>query len=342
MIKEAADPRIAELDVPLFIRLFQQWVKSVLNDLEADVLEAAQEFVNTELMPKYSRYTAKIFETATTRTHVTFAAVEEVDLGQNPLLRQGLWIGNFSLLDLPLAELARQLTAWSSARYYAVQRVELLDCAWEKPTLQHRAPNVLALTQHFNRLSQWVALQILTEGNLERRLRRMKLLLQLAQRLFEIQNYYDGMAVLSGFDSNSMFRLKQHVARLGHRSSGILVRLREIGLPDANFKELRIQYETALRTETPVLPYIGVFLSDLFKYYEGTKTFVECLINVRKCKGICKIITRIEEFCRARFAYLAIDQVQAKIDQLEDIDEETLIAMSVAVEKDDGTLLDTP
>jgi hypothetical protein len=52
------------------------------------------------------------------------------------------------------------------------------------------------------------------------------------------------------------------------------------------------------------------------------------------------MITRIEEFCRGRFAFLSIDQIQAKIDQLEDLDEDTLIAMSFEIEKDDGTLLD--
>jgi hypothetical protein len=345
MIKDAtagADPGRAELEVPLFIRLFQEWVKGVLNDLEAQVLEDAQQFVNRELMPKYARYTAKMFEQATVRVQAasTQKEIPRVELGNNPALLQGLWTGNFSLLDLPLAELARQFTVWSSTRYYAIKRCELLDCAWEKPRLRYRAPNVVALTQHYNRLSQWVAEQVLSERNLERRLQRMKLLVELAQLLFNAHNYYDGMAVLSGFDSNSMFRLNQHVERLDQQSKDTLTTLRELCVPAANFKELRTRYEQALRTESPVLPYIGVFLSDLFKYYDATQTFVNGLINVRKCKGVYKMITRIEEFCRGRYSYLPIDQVQAKIDQLEDLDEDALIAMSNEAEKDDGTLLD--
>jgi hypothetical protein len=113
-------------------------------------------------------------------------------------------------------------------------------------------------------------------------------------------------------------------------------------VPDLNFKELRAKYEAALRTESPVLPFIGVFLSDLFKYYDATQTFVGGLINVRKCKGVYRMITKIEEFCRGRFMFLPIDQVQTKIDQLEDMDEDKLIAMSYEVEKEDGTVLDEP
>jgi hypothetical protein len=66
------------------------------------------------------------------------------------------------------------------------------------------------------------------------------------------------------------------------------------------------------------------------------------LINVRKCKGVYKMITRIEEFCRGRYTFLPIDQVQAKIDLLEDLDEDMLQSMSYEVEKEDGTLLDEP
>lgn len=346
MIKAGATPdQRVEPEVPLFIRLFQEWVKGVLNDLEAQVLEDAQQFVNKELMPKYAKFCAKMFEQSTTR--VTQTATEnkpipKVDLGTNAALQQGLWTGNFSLLDLPLPELARQFTVWSSTRYYAIRRSELLDCAWEKPRLRYRAPNVVALTQHYNRLSQWVALQVLSERNLERRLHRMTLLLQLAQMLFDLQNYYDGMAVLSGFDSNSMFRLKIHLERLDQTSKDALNNLRELCVPTANFKNLRASYESALRKEAPVLPYIGVLLSDLFKYYDATQTFVNGLINVRKCKGVYKMITRIEEFSRGRFLFLPIDQVQAKIEQLEDLDEDKLIALSYEVEKDDGTLLDEP
>jgi hypothetical protein len=212
-----------------------------------------------------------------------------------------MWTGNFSLLDLPLAELARQFTVWSHQAL--------------------RAARLRQTSSHYNRLSQWVAYQVLSERNLEKRLDKMKLLIELAQILFNLQNYYDGMAVLSGFDSNSKAQWTTQC------------------LPDGNFKELRTRYEAALRTESPVPPHIGVLLSDLFKYYDATQTFVNGLINVRKCKGVYKMITRIEEFSRGKFTFLPIYQVQEKIGELEDLDEDTLMAKSFEVEKEDGTLL---
>jgi hypothetical protein len=168
----------------------------------------------------------------------------------------------------------------------------------------------------------------------------MKLLIQLAQMLFDLQNYYDAIAILSGLDSNSIWRINQHFERLDQGSKETLNDLRDFFDIMHSYQPLREKMETAIRTETPVLPDFGRLLSNLFQYYDATVTFVGGLINVRKCKGVYKMITRIEECGRGRFAFLPIEQVQTKIDQLEDLDEERLIAMSYEIEREDGTLLD--
>jgi hypothetical protein len=234
------------------------------------------------------------------------------------------------------------LTVWSGTRYYAIQRCELIDCAWEKPRLRYRAPNVVALTQHYNRLSQWVEYQILTEKNLKARITKMEKLIDLCQALFSDFNFYDAMGILSGFDANSCFRLNAHVAKLNPAYKEKLDAIRDQCLPTGNFKELRNQYEKALNAAKPVLPYIGVLLSDLFKYYDATQTFVNGLINVRKTRGVYKMIAKIEEFAGTKYAYRPIDQVQQKIDDLGDFDEDDLMKWSMEIEKDDGTLLDVP
>jgi hypothetical protein len=334
-----ADPE--KVEGLLFIKLFKEWIRGAINDLEAQVLEEAQQFVNKELMPKYSRLCVKMFDKMGDQNA---NRLQNLESRAPPVLlgdcAEKLWAGEFSLLDLPIIELARQFTVWSSARYYAIRRCELLDCAWEKPRLRYRAPNVIALTKHYNRLSQWVVWEILTEKPLRMRLKKMEQLIELARMLFELRNYYDGMAVLSGFDSNAMFRLNQHIERLQPASRETLISLRDLCVPTGFFKELRKKYEEALHASKPILPYIGVLLSDLFKTYDATPTFVNGLINVRKCRGVYKMIANIEEFCRDKYYFLPIDQVQAKIDALVDMEEDTLLAKSLEIEKEDGSIPD--
>lgn len=323
----------------LFVKLFKEWIKWSINDMEPQIVDAAIQFTEQELKPvqKYWRLCENIFQTKSDGAAARLKQLEqkapEVLLGRCT----GLWKGEFSLFDLPAEEFARQLTVWSSTRYYAIKRCELLDCAWDKPRLRYRAPNVIALTQHFNRLSEWVQYSILSEKSWKKRIGKMEHLVEVARQLFENRNYYDAMGIVGGFDGNAMFRCKAHFQMMNQKSQEILNLLREKCDPDGNFKNLRALYEQATTHNHPALPYIGVLLSDLFKYYEATQTFCEKLINVRKCKGVYKMISKIEEFTRSRYNFLPIDQVQVKIDDLKSYEEDMLISMSFEVEKDGAT-----
>jgi hypothetical protein len=68
--------------------------------------------------------------------------------------QQTIWTDEFNVIDLPIDELARQLTMWSWKHYYATRRIELVDCAWEKASLRYPAPNLIALTEHYNKVSK--------------------------------------------------------------------------------------------------------------------------------------------------------------------------------------------
>jgi hypothetical protein len=62
------------------------------------------------------------------------------------------------------------------------------------------------------------------------------------------------MAMLSGFDSNAMFRLNQHVERLRLPSRETFTALRDLCVATENFTELRKKYEEALHASKPILP----------------------------------------------------------------------------------------
>lgn len=330
----------------LFVKLFKAWVQGSINDMEPQILEEAMQFTEQEMKPKYAMLVNKIFESKNAGGAARLKQLEslapEIDLGKDC---NGLWKGTFQLLDLPAIEFARQLTVWSCTKYYAIKRCELLDCAWDKPRLRWRAPNVIALTQHYCRLSQWVEYSILSEKSLSRRKEKMEKLIQVADYLFNERNYFDAMGILSGFDSNSLFRCTVHISLLSAKAQDTLEKLRNACNTEGNFKNLRQMYDQATSQNKPALPYIGVLLSDLFKYYDATQTFCDGLINVRKCKGVYKMISKIEEFMRTKYNLLPIDQVQAKIDELKDYEEDTLISMSWEIEPDGATpdtLLDIP
>jgi hypothetical protein len=51
-----------------------------------------------------------------------------------------------SLFDVDALEIARQLTILDSRSYQAIQPSELLNLAWSKAKLRHRASNIISMT----------------------------------------------------------------------------------------------------------------------------------------------------------------------------------------------------
>jgi hypothetical protein len=324
----------------MFASLFREWVRVTLSEVEPQLADEVTGFFNQELKPRHRNLCAKVFEGTAADACASPANGDAppVQLGKC----RGLWTGTFALLDLPVEELARQLTIWSSTRYCAIQKTELLECAWETKRLQYRAPNVISLTRHYNRISQWVEYTILSERSLKLRIEKVEQLIEIAKVLCDFKNYFDAMGIISAFESNSVFRLQGHFSRLSTQARDTLNALKVSFTPENNFKGLRTLCEQGLTSAKPVIPYIGVLLSDLFKYYDATQTWVNGLINVRKCKGVFKMISKIEEFMQHRYNFLPIDQVQTKIDELPEWDVELLLSLSYEVETESGSLFDSP
>lgn len=327
---------IAERCVQLSIRLFKAWLKAALDDLEPQILDMAHQFVESELMDKYSTHVSNIFERRTQSLLIPSnkgpAKPPPVDIGNC----SNLWTGNFDLFELPISELARQLTFWSYTRYYNIKRVELLDGAWEKARLKYRAPNVLALTEHYNKLTNWVTYTILSEGNFKRRIDKMVKIIQLMKALFDDNNFLDGMGILGGLDSNAIFRLKYHFSQIPQSNREYLEKMKTQCSPDKGFLLLRKMQDEAVLDGKAALPYLGALLADLFKYEENVQLWVNGLINCRKIKGLYNFISKIMEFKRTTYFYLSIDQVQDKIEKMENYDSELLFEMSFDVEKENA------
>lgn len=66
-------------------------------------------------------------------------------------------------------ELARQWTLLDQEVYSAIRASELLNQAWNKPTLKHRSPRLLTMIKRFNQLSMFVAGEIVRVENLKER-----------------------------------------------------------------------------------------------------------------------------------------------------------------------------
>lgn len=318
--------------IALTFKLFKQWIKDPQDSIEQPVMEAARVFVETELRPKAPNFCANLFVTQGPSTPTN----DVMDYSNAPKVElydaKGLWSGNFTLFDIPPIEIARQMTIMSSIRYCAISRSELLDNAWATPRFKHRAPNVCALTDQTNRICAWVQTEILTEVSLQKRLAKMRFLIEVMAELEKMKNYLDLFNIFEGFNAPPIFRLNQHKAKLPSDMQQLLDRVAEAESPLNNYAVARQLHQEALQSMQPCLPHLPVLLGDIFKYNDNTKAMVDGLINLRKCYRMLTLIQCVEDFKRRRYCFLPIDQVLTKLGSIQGMDEDSLMELSFDVE----------
>lgn len=79
------------------------------------------------------------------------------------------------------SEIARQLTVVDFNAFASVEAAELLNQAWNKESLKHRSPNVLAMISRANRVSFWVATLILCHDSIEARSSVIQKIIRIAE-----------------------------------------------------------------------------------------------------------------------------------------------------------------
>ena len=78
------------------------------------------------------------------------------------------------------AEIARQLTLIDYSTFVSIEPQELLNQAWNKPDLKHRAPNVLAMISRANKVSFWIATLVMLYDNAPDRIKVIMKIISIA------------------------------------------------------------------------------------------------------------------------------------------------------------------
>ena len=320
----------------LTFELLRKWVHVGRTEIELPVMELIKSFAEKELREWFPEDVDTLFEEDKEKDVwvVDYTQAVRVDLGKCTRW----WTSNFSLFELPPAEIARQMTYWSCVRYYAVERSELLYGAWQVPRLKHRSPNIVALIDRANIVADWVSSSILMEKTLERRLFIWGYFVQVMRDLWKMQNYLDAFAINGGFESVELHRMKAHIAMLSKRDQEFMELVQHhYGDGGVTLKLIRQLNQTALGTRKPVLPYFGYLLSDLFRFGDIEPNKVDGLINVAKCTKTLEFIRQFEVYRYQKYNILPIEQVQERFNGMEPADKNLLDMLSFEAEPDGAT-----
>jgi RasGEF domain/RasGEF N-terminal motif len=235
------------------------------------------------------------------------------------------------LFELPEEVFAQQLTIRFFEIYRAIEPVELLRLAWSNAKLKHRAPNVLNMINLFNALSSWTKTRLLSCPGLRQRGRFYAKIVRTAQLLYEYHNFDTLLNLISVTNHSTVKRLKFTREAVPSKLAQAFEDIKEQVSSDKNSKNYR---DLVHRSAPPILPYLGVYLTDLTFIEEGNPDFSNGgLINFRKREFAYGVITEIQQYQLDAFPFRPDPNIQAAWDSITYIDDDdALFKLSLIVE----------
>jgi len=223
-------------------------------------------------------------------------------------------------------EIADQLTLIDFNLYSAIKPVELLNQAWNKESLKHRAPNVLAMIHRFNNISLWAASEILFHPSIKERVAMYVRLVNVTEHLFKLNNFNTALAIISGLNNSGIYRLKYTRAELPKKVQMAFDNGMQLMNSDGAYKAYR---ESLHNVNPPCVPYLGVYLTDLTFIEDGNRDFINELINFRKRQLVFDVIAELQLHQQLGYSIQANEKLLSLLQNLPCLKEDQLYQMSL-------------
>ena len=300
------------VQMPIRMRVcnvLRKWIEQCYDDLGDELISRIGEFATNMEIEKSCVSLSKIIHNALKKfrgRNVDFYS-RQFNVKPPPVLvPRNLYDDNFTILDVEEEEIARQIAIIDFDHFRSIKSAELLNQAWAKSKLQYRARNVLKMISWFNHLSKLVALLILRTESLKSRVKVVQKLLQIAKLSRQYNNFGAVMGIISGFNNAAVLRLKLTFSQLPKKWSELQTELEEMMSSQGSYRNYRGYLGSA---NPPVIPYMGVHLSDLVFIEDGNPDKLGGLINFEKRRLVCKVITQLQSYQQNAYNLEAVPRI---------------------------------
>jgi son of sevenless len=219
-----------------------------------------------------------------------------------------------SMFDWDPKEIARQITFREYLIFRKIGPGECVNKAWSSKDKATKAPNILELINWFNLFSGYLATTILTSPNVKDRAKTLSFCINLANEFKALNNINGIYEVISSLNLASVHRLKLTWATIPQKDKALADELAQYVSNDSNFKYIREQVAIAI---PPLIPYLGLFLTDLTFIDEGNQDFVNNKINFVKVQRVSTIIRNIKTYQQTPYDIHLIEPLQNYFDEID-------------------------
>ncbi|KFD59111.1 hypothetical protein M514_00274 [Trichuris suis] len=241
----------------------------------------------------------------------------------------------FNVLKVSVEEIAAQLTLGDLPIFKAIRPEELTSCAWNSRNKLQVAPNVVAFIRRFNHVCLWCQKEVLNCESLKLRSEMLSHFIKIAKKLMELNNIHSAFAIVSGLQSNAIYRLRRTWAALASKDKMTFERLVKLFSDSSNWERLRKYMETI---KLPCIPYLGLYLTD-FVYIDVAHPSSGGLESTQRSNLMNNILRVLADYQCSTYDNLnSIGYFQKYLDSIRYIDElqkfveEDLYNLSVKLE----------
>ncbi|KUI65092.1 Cell division control protein 25 [Cytospora mali] len=215
-------------------------------------------------------------------------------------------------LDIDPTEFARQLTIIESRLYAKIKPTECLNKRFGKKPAEgepNPAPNIAALIQHSNQMTNWVAEMILAQSDVKKRVVVIKHFVAVSDKCRQLNNFSTITAIISALGTAPIARLKRTWDMVPQKTQVTLEGLRKLMLSTKNFAEYR---ESLHMANPPCIPFFGVYLTDLTFIEDGIPSIIKktTLINFAKRAKTADVIRDIQQYQNVPYSLQNVTELQ--------------------------------
>ncbi|KAJ6242096.1 ras guanine nucleotide exchange factor i-related [Anaeramoeba flamelloides] len=290
------------------INVIKTWLDRHFSDFSEGLLEELKQWISNEEL-KNQKNKALLNQIRSTikykgEKHRIETSTQEIP---EPKVPKNIFSPTLSIFDIDEIEVARQITLIDFEMFSQIKPAELLNCAWSKPRLKHRAKNILRLIERFNNLSNYLIHLILEKERVKQRVKAIQKIINIAEALYNLNNFNSLNSVLSALASSAVHRLSFTFNELPNKHLEVLNNLKEFMKGDSSYKNYR---ESLKAINPPCIPFMGIYLTDLTFIEDGNPDRVNGkLINFLKRVMIYDSIETIQRFQYKKYHLHPVHQI---------------------------------
>lgn len=232
---------------------------------------------------------------------------------EEPQVPKNIFSPALSLGDVPVLEIARQMTLLDHALFVLVKPSELLSLGWLSGEERERgaAAHVCALMRRFHVVERWISSTVVRESSTALQHAALSHALALGTALLGLGSLHSAAAVLGGITAHAVWRLRAAFALLSPEDTERMAQLEAVTSHMHGWRAYRERLALASRAG-PVVPFLYPHLQTVALLMHAQPSLVHGhAVDMAKFRVVFDELSGIQRAQTRQYPLLRVDQIRA-------------------------------